>query len=79
MSKVPSDSISMMALFNTLTAIYDGTTEMIRPALMRAMLRKTIRSPIIFATVMDFLLEAHSFEGIQVLSRKFPFSQNHFV
>ena len=58
MSKVPGDSISAMALFETLTSIYDETSEMIRPSLMRAMLRKTLRSPIIFDTVMDFLLDA---------------------
>lgn len=74
-SKVPGDSISAMALFETLTSVYDGTSEMIRPALMRAMLRKTLRSPIIFDTVINFMFEAHSFEGIQVLSRKFPFSE----
>ena len=77
-SKVPGDSISAMALFETLTSVYDGTSEMIRPALMRAMLRKTLRSPIIFDTVMDFMIEAHSFEGIQVLSRKFPFNAVQF-
>ena len=77
-SKVPGDSISAMALFETLTSVYDGTSEMIRPALMRAMLRKTLRSPLIFDTVMNFMLEAHSFEGIQVLSRKFPFNVTHF-
>ena len=78
-SKVPGDSISSMALFETLTSVYDGTSDMIRPALVRAMLRKTLRSPIIFETVMDFMIEAQSFEGIQVLSRKFPFSEAHFV
>ena len=64
-SKVPSDSISSMALFETLTTIYDDTSETIRPALMRAMLRKTLRAPIIFETVMNFMLEAAmSFESI---------------
>jgi len=64
-SKVPGDSISSMALFETLTTIYDDTSETIRPALMRAMLRKTLRAPIIFETVMNFMLEAAmSFESI---------------
>ena len=69
-----------MALLETMTSIYNGTSEMIRPALMRAMLRKTLRSPIIFDTMIDWLLsEAHSFEAIQVLSRKFPLSDTHFA
>ena len=64
-SKVPGDSISSMALFETLSTIYDDTSETIRPALMRAMLRKTLRAPIIFETVMNFMLEAAmSFESI---------------
>lgn len=78
-AKVPGDAISAMALFETLASIYDETSEMIRPALMRAMLRKALRSPIIFDTVMDWMLQvSHSFEGIQVLSRKFPFSEEHW-
>ena len=63
-SKVPGDAISSMALFETLSSVYDFCQEMIRPALMRAMLRKTLRAPIIFDTVMDFMLEAASFEGV---------------
>ena len=63
-AKVPGDAISAMALFEMLVSIYDETGEMTRPALMRAMLRKTLRSPIIFDTVMDFMLEAHSLEGV---------------
>ena len=78
-AKVPGDAISAMALFETLTSIYDETSDMIRPALMRSILSKTLRSPIIFDTVMDWMLEVrHSFEGIQVLSRKFPLNKSHW-
>ena len=64
-AKVPGDAISAMALFETMSGIYDATSDMIRPALMRAMLRKTLRSPIIFETVMDWMLDvAHSIEGV---------------
>lgn len=78
-AKVPGDAISAMALFETLTSIYDETRYMIRPALMRSMLRKTLRSPIIFDTVMDWMLQvSHSFEGIQIMSRKFPLNQSHW-
>eukprot|EP00353_Schmidingerella_taraikaensis_P000927 CAMPEP_0185597464 /NCGR_PEP_ID=MMETSP0434-20130131/81384_1 /TAXON_ID=626734 ORGANISM="Favella taraikaensis, Strain Fe Narragansett Bay" /NCGR_SAMPLE_ID=MMETSP0434 /ASSEMBLY_ACC=CAM_ASM_000379 /LENGTH=119 /DNA_ID=CAMNT_0028226197 /DNA_START=613 /DNA_END=972 /DNA_ORIENTATION=- len=69
-----------MALFETLASIYDETSDMIRPALMRAMLRKALRSPIIFDTVMDWMLSvSHSLEGIQVMSRKFPLSDDHWA
>ena len=64
-SKVPGDAISSMALFETMRTIYECSSDVIRPCLMRAMLRKTLRAPIIFDIVIDFMLEtAHSFEGV---------------
>lgn len=46
---------------------------------MRAMLRKTLRSPVIFDTVAGFMLdEVMSFEAVQCMSRKFPFNESHF-
>jgi len=79
-AKVPCDAISAMALFETMSGIFDATSDIIRPVLMRAMLRKTLRSPIIFDTVMNWMLNvAHSFEGVQVMSRKFPLREAHFA
>ena len=76
MSNVPGDSISALALFETLTSIYDESTgDTLRPALLQAMLRKALRSPILFDTTMEFLIDIECFEGMQVLSRKFPFSE----
>ena len=39
------------------------------------MLRKALRSPILFDTTMAFLMDTECFEGMQVLSRKYPFSE----
>ena len=76
MSNVPGDSISALAFFETLTSIYDETQgDTLRPALLQAMLRKTLRSPILFDTTMEFLIDTECFEGIQVLSRKYPFTE----
>ena len=76
MSNVPGDSISALAFFETLTSIYnDIQGETLRPALLQAMLRKTLRSPILFDTTMEFLIDTECFEGMQVLSRKYPFSE----
>lgn len=80
MSNVPGDSISALAFFETLTSIYDEMQgEALRPSLLQAMLRKTLRSPILFDTTMTFLIDTECFEGMQVLSRKYPFSEEYQV
>ena len=78
MSNVPGDSISALAFFDTLTSIYEDTKLFtLRPALLQAMLRKTLRSPILFDTTMRFLIDIECFEGMQVLSRKYPFTDQY--
>ena len=78
MARVPGDSISAMVLFETLTSIYDEAGTTLRPAILQTMLRKTLCSPILLDHVLDFLLDIGSFEGIQVLSRKFPIPHPYF-
>ena len=41
------------------------------------MLRKALRSPILFDTTMGFLIDTECFEGMQVLARKYPFSDKY--
>lgn len=38
------------------------------------LLRRTLCAPILFETTYSFLESIHCFEGIQILSRKYPFS-----
>ena len=64
MARVPGDTISAMVLFETLTSIYDEAEHSLRPAILQTMLRKTLSSPILLDTVMEFLIEVESFEGI---------------
>ena len=65
MSNVPGDSISALAFFDTLTSIYDETKVItLRPALLQAMLRKALRSPILFDTTVSFLMDTECFEGM---------------
>lgn len=74
MSNVPGDANTAVAFFQTVERIYDhpDTIQEVRPALLRSLLRMTLKAPILLDPVLKFVLEIESFEGIQILSRKFP-------
>jgi hypothetical protein len=78
MSNVPGDANTAVAFFQTIERIYnhEETNEEVRPALLRSILRMTLKAPILFDPVLHFMQELQSFEGIQILSRKFPIPQN---
>ena len=74
MSNVPGDANTAVAFFQTIERIYDhpDTIREVRPALLRSLLRMTLKAPVLFEIVFQFLVTIGSFEGIQILSRKFP-------
>ena len=77
MENVPGDAISTLALFETLTSMYDySKSDQLKQAILQAMLRKTLRAPILLEQVLDFLVDIWCFEGIQVLSRKFEIAED---
>jgi len=65
MTNVPGDSITSLAFYETITSIYwkmvghgqraDEFNEQLEPALVQALLRRTLRAPILFETTFQFL------------------------
>ena len=83
MTNVPGDSVTSMTFYETITSIYDQVesafdstqqTEELCQTLVQVLLRRTLCAPILFETTYAFLESIHCFEGIQILSRKYPFS-----
>ena len=85
MTNVPGDSITSLAFFETISRIYDkidtsfeyvSSAEELRQALVQALLRRTLCAPILFEMTFQFLEAIESLEGIQILSRKYPLSED---
>ena len=81
MTNVPGDSVTSMTFYETITRIYEkvdtafeNSADDLSQALVQVLLRRTLASPILFETTFAFLISISSFEGIQILSRKYPFS-----
>jgi hypothetical protein len=59
MSNVPGDANTAVAFFQTIERIYnhEETNEEVRPALLRSVLRMTLKAPILFDPVLHFMQE----------------------
>ena len=64
---------TVKSLFDKIHLIY-GTA--LDSELILSLIEVTFSAPIILHDTLNFLLEIHCFEGIELLSRKFPISQN---
>lgn len=82
MTNVPGDSMTSMTFFETITRIYDqldtafvnNNVDELCQVLVQVLLRRTLCAPILFETTFSFLESISSFEGMQVLSRKYLFT-----
>jgi hypothetical protein len=89
MTNVPGDSVTSMTFFETITRIYEqidtsfpessAQVEELCQALVQVLLRRTLCAPIMFDTTFTFMESIGSFEGLQILSRKYPFSKDLIV
>ena len=68
MANVPGDTSTIMLFYQTITRLY-AAKENLRPSLLRSLLRMTLKAPILFDLVLEFVKDMP--EALEVLSKKF--------
>jgi hypothetical protein len=68
MANVPGDTSTVIMFFTTITRLYTSREDL-RPSLLRSLLRMTLKAPILFDHVFDFVKEIP--EAVEVLSKKY--------
>ena len=87
-SNVPGDANCALIFFETIQKVVDNLVGtdllegLVRP-ILRALLRMTIKVPLLFDSAIDFIIHEKSFppilkdESVYVLSRQYSLSPNH--
>ena len=68
MANVPGDANTVIMFFQTIVRLYEAKVEL-RPSLLRSLLRITLKAPILFDMVFEFVQDIP--EAVEILSKKY--------
>jgi hypothetical protein len=72
MANVPGDTSTVLMFYETITKLYEHRQDL-KPSLLRSLLRMTLKAPILFDLVIDFVKDVP--EAVEVLSKKYQIEE----
>ena len=72
MANVPGDTSTVLMFYETITKLYEHRQDL-KPSLLRSLLRMTLKAPILFDLVIDFVKDVP--EAVEVLSKKYQIDE----